>query len=431
MTIAILGGAGVRVPLLVGGLARARVPVERIALFDTDRSRLACIADLARRAAPGVRVDATATAEAAIDGAQFVIASLRVGGARQRARDEQIAIAHGIVGQETVGPAGFAMALRTIPAMIEYGRLIAARAPNAWLVNFTNPVSLVTQAVHQHSAAHVVGICDTPMELLEDTARALGLPARECRFDFFGLNHLGWLREVYTNGEPHLHRLWDDPARLAAVYRTPLFEPGELARVKLLPTEYVYYYYHPDRALDALRRSGTSRGAIVADLTDALFADLASGAVDPLARYEQYLAARDAGYMQLEAGRSTPRERPEWAVLSGYDRIAAMTIEAIAGDQRLVLPLDVANHGTLPFLADDDIIEVPCVVGSLGPHAVDVPAVPDHARELMIAVKAYERAAVAAAVSGRIEDQIEALALNPLVPSLDAASALVHALLHP
>ena len=429
MKIAILGGGGVRVPLLVRGLASFDLNVTSVALFDIDRARVEVIADLARRVAGGVPVSASATPEDAIDGADFVITSLRVGGSGQRARDEATAIAHGVVGQETVGAVGLAMALRAIPAMVEYGRLTATLAPGAWLINFTNPVSAVTQAVCQESDARVIGICDTPFETCEDAAHALGFPPRECAYDYFGLNHLGWLREVYHRGAPQLHRLWNDPGGLSSVYRDALFETERLQSLRLLPTEYLYYYYRPEVALDHMRRAGTSRGTIVADLTDRLFSDLAKGVADPLARYEAYLAARDQSYMQVETGGTAPRLKPAWADLSGYDRIALMTMRAIAGNSGTVIPLDVLNRGNFPFLAGDDVVEVPCVVDRHGPRAMHVAPVPGHCASLITRVKEYERATVAAALSGSSADRLRALRLNPLAGPVDRQPALAAALL--
>ena len=429
MKLAIIGGAGVRVPLLVGGFARSALTVDRIDLYDVDQPRLAVVGDLARRMAPDLPVEAHVSPEACIDGADFVITSIRVGGIGQRAADEATCIAHGVVGQETVGPAGFAMAIRTIPAMLEYGRLVARRAPAAWLVNFSNPVSIISQAVHQHTGARSIGICDTPAEIFEDAAHALGLPPAACDYDYFGLNHLGWLREVTFQGEPQMARLWDDDGRLDAAYRSPLFERERLRSLRLLPTEYLYYYYRPEVALAHLQKAGTSRGRVVAALTDALFADLARGVADPIARYQQYLAARDGSYMQLESGSATPRIKPDWAELSGYDKIALMTISAIAGNTGAVIPLNVPNRGILPFLDDDDIIETPCVVDAQGPHARPVAAVPDHARALIAAVKAYERATVQAAITGQRDDRVAALAINPLIHDRALAERLVDALL--
>src|SRR5690349_15180257 len=214
MKIAVIGGAGVRVPLLVSGLARAGLRISEINLYDIDRDRLEIIAALASQMADGVIIRSSLTPEHAIEGASYVITSIRVGGAARRALDEAIAIAHDTVGQETVGPAGFAMAVRSIPPMIDYGRMIARLAPKAWMINFTNPVSIITQAVHQHSDARVIGICDTPMELFEDAAHVLGLPATVCGYDYFGLNHLGWLRDVVFEGEGQLHRIWGDDDKL-------------------------------------------------------------------------------------------------------------------------------------------------------------------------------------------------------------------------
>jgi len=426
--IAILGGAGVRVPLLVSGLVHSDLGITDVALFDTDQPRLNVIADLARRAAD-VRVKAHDRPEPCVEGAAFVITSIRVGGSGQRASDEATAIAHGVVGQETVGAAGFAMALRCIPAMVTYGRLAAKLAPDAWLITFTNPVSVVTQAVQLETDARVIGICDTPYEVFEDAAHALDLPATECAYDYFGLNHLGWLREVYHHGVPQMHRLWNDPARLQSAYRDALFEVERLQRLRLLPTEYLYYYYRPDVALDHMKRSGTSRGGVVAALTETLFADLAAGTDDPLATYERYLAARDASYLQVETGSAKVRVKPEWAELSGYDRIALMTMRGIVHDTREVIPLDVANRGNLPFLESGDIVEVPCVVDRHGPRALHVAPVPEHCESLITRVKRYERAAIAAALSGSRDDRLHALQLNPLAGPPDRLAPLVDALI--
>ena len=193
--------------------------------------------------------------------------------------------------------------------MVDYGRLVARLAPRAWLINFSNPVSIVTQAVHQETDARLIGICDTPMEMFEDAAHALGLPPGACSYDYFGLNHLGWLRDVVFEGEGRLHRIWNDDEKLLSAYRSPLFEPERLRQLKLLPTEYLYYYYRPEIALANMKRSGSSRGQHVAKLTEALFADLRHVApADPRAldRYQHYLAERDGSYMTARDRRHDP-----------------------------------------------------------------------------------------------------------------------------
>ena len=239
----------------------------------------------------------------AIDGARFVITSIRVGGIEARMHDERAALALGFVGQETVGPGGFAMAVRTIPPLVAYAREVMRRAPDAWIVNFTNPAGLVTQALIAETGARVVGICDTPTEVFQEVAHALGVPRRGVPLRL----HRPQSPRVHPRGVVEgtaaagaaLGRL---APRWPRVYRTPLFSPARLRELRLLPTEYVFYYESPERAVANLRAAGETRGAVIARLTRELFDDLHKGVPDPVARYERYLAERSAGYMQLESG---------------------------------------------------------------------------------------------------------------------------------
>lgn len=429
MKVAVIGGAGVRVPLLVNGLAGADLGITEFALFDTDHERQRVIASLAARRSGMARVTTHRESRAAIEGARFVITSIRVGGIDARMHDEQAALSLGCIGQETVGPGGFAMAVRTIPVLQQYVREVVAHAPDAWVINFTNPAGLVTQALTRVEGARVVGICDTPTEVFQEIAHALDLPAEDCRFDYVGLNHLGFIREVYWQGRPQLHRLWADEARLARVYRTPLFPPERLRALRLLPTEYVFYYDDPARALANLQAAGQTRGGVIAALTHGLFADLAAGVPDPVARYERYLADRSAGYMQLESGGHAGHATPApWAHLTGYDKIALNTMQAMVQHSRAIIPLNVLNRGNIPDLADDDVIEAPCVVDANGPQALHVGALPVQVRDLVLRVKQFERATIDAVAAGTREALVDALALNPLVPSRETAAALVSTL---
>jgi 6-phospho-beta-glucosidase len=429
MKIAIIGGAGVRVPLLVNGLAGAALGIDEFALYDPDQARLKVIAGLTGRRSGPARVTTHATATPAIEGAAFVITSIRVGGVEARVRDEHAALSLGFVGQETVGPGGFAMAVRTIPPLLQYAREVVRLAPEAWIINFTNPAGVVTQALIAETGARVVGICDTPTEVFQEIAHALGVAAEECSFDYVGLNHLGFVREVLWRGAPQLSRLWEDEAALARVYRTPLFSPARLRELRLLPTEYVFYYDSPERAVANLRAAGETRGSVIARLTRELFADLAKGVPDPVARYEQYLTDRSAGYMQIESGGRGGYTAPApWAHLTGYDRIAVNTIQAMVRHTNAVIPLNVPNRGNIPELAPDDVIEAPSVVNANGPRALHVGALPDQVRDLVVRVKAFERATIEAVRSGTRAALVDALALNPLVPTHAAAARLVEVL---
>jgi 6-phospho-beta-glucosidase len=434
MKIAVVGGGGVRTPLLVSGLTASDLPIDEIALWDIDLNRLSIIGAVAQQmAAPSTddaarRVRLCREIVDCVASADFVFTSIRAGGIERRIADEATAQRHGIVGQETVGPAGFAMATRNIPQMMRYARQIAAAAPRAWIINFTNPVGMVTEAMRTVTD-RVVGICDTPTELFESAAHALGLDPAGCYFDYFGLNHLGWLREIYAGGEPQLHRLWKDAERLQSVYRVPLFDAGSLQTLKLLPTEYVYYYDQPARALDNVRRAGRSRGQVIDELTAAFFDKLRDPASDRVDCYRSYLAARSAGYMQLESG-SSPAPHASWEPqMSGYDRIALAVVRAIHADTNAIIPLSVANRGNISDLRDGDVVEVPCAVNANGARALHVGAVPERVRGLLQQVKDYERRTVAAALTQSLDAARAALAANPLVPNHAAADALVDDLL--
>jgi len=372
----------------------------------------------------GRSVDQCASVADCVAGADFVFTSIRVGGIEGRIRDEAVAQRHGIVGQETVGPAGFAMAARTIPHMVGYARQIARAAPGAWIINFTNPVGMVTEAMRT-ATDRVIGICDTPTELFEDVAHALGLQSEECYFDYFGLNHLGWLREVYARGVPQLERLWADVALLRRIYRVPLFDPSFLQELKLLPTEYVFYYAQPRRAFENVERAGTGRGRVIQQLTDGLFRELAAPNVDVVARYKAYLFARSAGYMQIESGSASPSIPAAATGLSGYDRIALGVVRAIHRNANTIIPLSVANCGAIPSLRDSDVIEVPCVVNANGARALQVGHLPESVAPLLARVREYERLTVHAAMAQSMEAAAEALACNPLVPDAATAARLI------
>lgn len=429
MKIAIIGGGGVRTPLLVNALATSDVPVGDIALYDDDRPRLDTIAELARRFAGAIRLSTCDTSEACVEDADFVFTSIRAGGIEARARDEATVLSHGIAGQETVGPGGFAMAMRSIPPMVRYAAEVARRAPRAWIVNFTNPVGIVTQAVRDATGARIIGICDTPAELFEEIAHVLALPTSECAFDYFGLNHLGWVREVFYHGEPQLHRLWNDRDALRRLYRGALFTPEFLNELRLLPTEYLYYYYRAQDAYRNVAHAGNSRGAVIERLNADLFERLREGRGDPVVVYERYLATRNAGYMQIESGAAEPLERSPWSEATGYDKIALQVVRGIHFNLGSIVPLNVVNRGNLADLADDDVVEVPCVVDANGARPLHVGRAPEAVRHLLVQVKEYERLTARAALSGDRVAAVQALARHPLVASAGIAERLVAALL--
>src|SRR5487761_827297 len=215
MKLGVIGAAGVRTPLLLHGLAEAAegLAIEEIALFDPEQERLALMTRVARaiaeRGGMQARLVATDHAEAAMEGARYVITAIRAGDIAARIQDERIALAHGLVGQETVGAGGCVSAVRNLQPMLNYGRMLLQRAPHSTLINFTNPVGIISQALLAEGV-RIIGVCDTPLEAFEQVARALGRDPLSLKFDYLGLNHLGWItaiREAGPNGRDLLPEL--------------------------------------------------------------------------------------------------------------------------------------------------------------------------------------------------------------------------------
>src|SRR5256885_7533090 len=304
MKIAVIGAAGVRTPLLVHGLAAvaSELRIKELALADPDTERLRLVGRVAEAIATRngmrTRLKAVPTPEQAVEGADYVITSIRVGGIDARVKDETIALAHGLVGQETVGAGGFACAMRNLPVMLEYARLIERIAPRATVINFTNPVGIISQGLLNHSNVRVLGVCDTPLETFESIAKALGSNPFELKFDYLGLNHLGWVRSVRDrSGTDLLPQILSSPDLIQRCYRHNLFPPDFIQRLGLLPTEYLYFYYFPEEACRNTKRSGQSRGQAIAAMNSRLFQRLAPAAESQLIElYENYLRERNASY---------------------------------------------------------------------------------------------------------------------------------------
>lgn len=440
--IALIGGGGVRTPLLIYGIQESAhiLHAGELALYDPDADRVHIMAELGRaivaREGGSLRIRIAASAEDAIAGASFVLSSIRVGGIDSRALDESTAMAHGYPGQETTGPAGVAMALRTIPAALGYARMMEKLSPTAWLINFTNPAGLITQAIAQSTKARVVGICDTPDELFHRIAAALNASPERVRCDYLGLNHLGWVRRVHFDGQDVTAALLDDDSALAQLYSGSLFDHDLLRCLRLIPTEYLYFYYSRSRCLANQRAVGTTRGEEVARLNESLLSELGkqirSGKMaDALAVYTAYLNQRSNSYMKLEADRgsafddNTSLDQDPFRSATGYHRIAINVMKALSGMEPRRIVLNVPNHGAITDLAEQDIVEVPCTVScdSIQPEACG--SLPEAARGLVLAVKAYERAVIEAAISGSAVMARKAMLLYPPMGEWEPSKALL------
>ncbi|GAA4455633.1 6-phospho-beta-glucosidase [Phytohabitans houttuyneae] len=426
MRLTILGGGGFRVPLVHQALLGDRRPgrVTDVVLHDVAADRLEAIRRVLAAQAEGVadppRVTATTDLDAALRGATFVFSAIRVGGMAGRAADERIAFAHGVLGQETVGAGGVAYALRTLPVATHIARRVAALAPEAWVINFTNPAGAVTEAMAAHLGDRVIGICDSPVGLGRRVVRALGLDPADARLDYAGLNHLGWLRGVHAGGADHLPRLLADPAALASFEEGRVFGGDWLRVLGAVPNEYLHYYYFTREAMAA----EPTRGALLVAQQERFY----GGDGPALAAWERARLERERTYGADSRAATGGGER-DAADLDGggYEHVALALMHAIAHDERATLILNVRNRDTLGILDAGAVVEVPCAVDAAGARPLAVAPLPGHAAALVCAVKAVERAAIEAAATGSRDAALRALALHPLVDSVTVARRLLDA----
>ncbi|GAA3388570.1 6-phospho-beta-glucosidase [Streptomyces roseoviridis] len=432
MKLTILGGGGFRVPLVYGALLgdRGEGRVTRVTLYDLDAGRLSAITRVLAEQGAGVadapEVSATTDLDEALLGADFVFSAIRVGGLAGRAADERIALAEGVLGQETVGAGGIAYGLRTLPVVTHIARRVAALAPDAWVINFTNPAGVVTEAMSRILGDRVVGICDSPVGLGRRVARVLGARPDEAWIDYVGLNHLGWLRGLRVGGRDVLPRLLEDDALLGSFEEGRLFGADWLRSLGAVPNEYLHYYYFNREAVRAYREAERTRGAYLLDQQAGFYEEMDKPDTPPLDTWHRVLADREATYMAHNREAAGVGERADEDLESGgYEKVALALMRAIARNERATLILNVRNRHTLSVLDADAVIEVPCLVDAAGARPVSVDPLPYHAVGLVTAVKAVEREVLAAAESGSRAAAVRAFALHPLVDSVTVARRLV------
>jgi len=440
--VAFIGGGGVRTPLVIFGINESarELGVNEIVLYDPDLERARIMVALGRaivrREGGALAVREALSLEDAVDGADFALSSIRVGGIAARSNDERAAIRHGYPGQETTGPAGVAMALRTVPIAVDQARVVHRLAPKSWLINFTNPAGLITQAITQHTEARVVGICDTPTEMLHRIASAMATDHTEVRCDYLGLNHLGWVRRIELRGKDVTDQVLADDQLLSTFYSVPMFDHELIRSLRLIPTEYLFFYYSQRRALANQLVHDSTRGAEVGRLNEQLFAQLreslaTSDGEKALAIYTKYLNVRSGSYMALESSSSdlslsVELQGDPFRAASGYHRIALDVMKALRSDEYHRLIVNVKNHGAIDGIRADDVVEVPCSIGKDTIIPESCGALPAEVRGLVLAVKEYERAAIEAAISGSKLMARKAMLLYPAIAEWEPSEGLLH-----
>jgi 6-phospho-beta-glucosidase len=442
MKAAVIGGGGFRTPTLHACLVRVahRLGIDEIVLHDRDDERLARIRAVIdgldrERGGSVVPLRTTTSLEDAVEGAGAVLVAIRVGGGEGRAIDEEVPLALGVLGQETVGPGGIAFALRTIPVMRGIAEVVRDLAPAAWFVNFTNPAGMITRSVHDVLGDRAIGICDSPAALCGRVAAALGRAPDELAFDYAGLNHLGWLLAARApDGGDMLPPLLRDDHRLARIDEARLFGPDRLRELGAIPNEYLLYLERAGEITDSFRRDG-ARGAIVEVQQRAFYREARpDDPVGALAAWRRTRDARHGTYLAegWAAAAWNPASQADAAPAAhggpgeeGYAAVAADFLVAAAGDEPSRIVVDAPSDGRLDGVRDDEIAEITCLVSREGVRPARGRPLPDEAAALVDRINQVERLTLAAATEGSRRLALEAIAAHPVVPDRDVAARIL------
>lgn len=432
MRLTVLGGGGFRVPLVYDALLRdpAGPRVDEVMLYDRSRPRLAVIRQVLAQLAAGhddaPAVRTSVDLDEALDGAAFVFSAIRVGGLAGRVADERVALDLGVLGQETTGPGGISFGLRTIPVALWVAERVAAVAPRAWVINFTNPAGMITEAMRAVLGDRVIGICDSPLALIRRAARALDLDPARTTPDYVGLNHLGWLRGLTCDGRDLLPGLLADDAACGAVEEARLFGADWVRSIGALPNEYLYYYYFTREAVAAIRAATGTRGETLLDQQSRFYAAVTERPGDALTQWRRPRRDRDTSYMAETRAVAEAGERDEADLAAGgYEGIALALMAALGSGGTTTMILNVANGSAVPGLPADAVVEVPCAVTTAGVRPLATRPLSGHFLGLVQQVKEVERLTIEAARTGSPSAAERAFALHPLVDSVGTARRLL------
>lgn len=422
LKIVTIGGGSSYTPELIEGFIKyyEELPVREIWLVDIEagKEKLEIVGGLARRMVEkaGVPIDIHLTLDRkkALEGADYVTTQLRVGQLAARALDEKIPLKHGVIGQETNGPGGLFKAFRTIPVILDIAREMEEICPNAWLINFTNPAGMVTEAVLRHSNINkIVGLCNVPIGMERGVAELMKVEPDRVRIDFAGLNHMVYGLDVFVDGKSvkdQIIEMISDPDKAVTMKNIHAmgWEPEFIRALNLFPCPYHNYYYKTGDILaqelkDA--EKGETRAEVVQKLETELF-EL---------------------YKDVDLDIKPPQLEERGGAY--YSDAAVRLIHSMYTDRRDIQAVNTMNYGAIEGMPYDSAVEVSCVITKDGPKPITVGELPVAVRGLVQQIKSFERVAIEAAVTGSYDTALLAMTINPLVPSDRVAKLILDEML--
>ena len=407
MKICIIGAGSTYTPELIEGLINKRdtLPVTELYLMDIDDRKLNIVGNLAKRmvehANLGCKFVLTKDYDEALMNADFVLCQIRVGKLPARQKDERIPLKYNLIGQETCGMGGMFKAFRTIPAMLKIVEKMEKCCPNAWLINFSNPSGLIAQALLNHTNVKMMGLCNVPINMIDGIKRKLQLP-KEANVEYFGLNHFTYVTSIEYNGKDYLKDAMEAGINSDAMKNIPAsgFTAEQIKAIGGIPSSYLEYYYFKDSKLEKLKHAEKCRAEVCMELEEQL-----------LELYQQPSLYVKPEQLSKRGG-------------ARYSEVAVNLVNAIYNDLQEVHVVNVLNNGALDFLRDDDAVEVQAIIGKDGAKPIKATHVnSEHIKEYIQAIKAYERHAVQAALTGDKLEAIRAMSMNPLMNDLNTSIA--------
>lgn len=451
MKMALIGGGGVRTVFFCQSLAKyaEKAGIDELRLMDTDAEKLHIFGNIAKyavRETEYLNIVLTNSVEDAVKDVDYVVTAIRVGGDEGRVKDERTALDLGVIGQETTGAGGFSYALRTIPVMKEYMRIINEKSNHAMVFNFTNPAGLVTQALYDAGFDNTIGICDNATGVKIELAKALEVNASELFIRLYGLNHLTWADQIRLNGTDIFETLMANEDFIGHYHDFLYYDRDLIRQIHAIPNGYLYYYYHRERALNNILKAPMTRGETILKLNREMLerlreVDVEKNPQEAFRIYNETMDARNDAYMSVELGGQHVKRIPldlehlgingihensgKIELLEGYAGVALNYIDAKKNNLPIDLAINVPNNGAIDFMKDDDIIEITCNVDAQGAKPVKITEVPEANRLLMQQVKLYERRTVQAVKEKSLELAYMALMAHPLVGSYSLAKQLM------
>lgn len=453
--LTLIGGGSVRTYYFIESLMKfyREMDIGEVAVMDNDSEKLAYFGGiaqfLAERESGGLKVTLTTDPVAAVKNADYVVTTARVGQDWARTQDERTALNMGLIGQETTGAGGFSYAIRTIPTMLEYMRLIREHAkPDAPVFNFTNPSGLVTQALYDGGYTNIIGICDNATGIKIDVANALQVNASDLMVKVYGLNHLSWANRVEISGVDILPRLMANDNFVEGFHQFAYFDRNLIRRLGEIPNGYLYYFYHREQALRNLLSAKESRGEFIlrnnGEMMEALRKhDIHTEPETCLNIYRDYMHRREGSYMSIEMGsqkrelepvdakklgiRELTGNKPVTEIYEGYAGVVFNYIDSMKNGKGIDLAVSVPNNGAIPGMAKNDVVEVTCTIGKDGavPMTFTEDEIAPSNLALMKTIKRYEKLTVEAVREKSKAAAIEGLMLHPLVQDYHLAERLV------